>query len=278
MTLRTGTLLVLAVVVAFAAVVVVVLYGTDTFVSTTSDTAPATRSGEAPVSSTSVSSAGSATQTQPGDGSAADYKTVSANSRVANVSFEVPRDWMTETRHSDDKNTPVAQMRAFLATAHYTDFSAEQLRAMTDVDIANMYFRYIDGYGPIFPNASVIPAGAISYGDWNATQIDVFFEEGSVVERVVARKDFIARACAVIHEQPFCNTAWENTAIQSLSVTIETPEFTPTTGISKENAGGQRYYIAVPGKNATLIVRKQSRGDQAFEQGFARLLATLRFE
>lgn len=277
MTSRKNILIILAVIGTLIAILLFVICGKKN-VATENNTAISKQSADMPTTLSSVPTE-STSPAQPSDTTpATDYKTVSASSSVANISFEVPRDWTTETRHSDDKNTPVAQMREFLATNAYTDFTANQLQAITDAEITKMYFTYIDGYGPAFPNVSVIPAGAISYGDWNKMQIDVFFEKGAVTERVTAQKNFIARACAGAHKQPFCNTVWENTTVQSLPVTIETPEFSPTKNIDKENSGGQRYYIAVPDKNATLIIRKQSRGDQAFEQHFARLLSTLRFE
>ena len=144
MTSRKNILIILAVIGTLIAILLFVICDKKN-VATENNTAISKQSADMPTTLSSVPTE-STSPAQPSDTTpATDYKTVSASSSVANISFEVPRDWTTETRHSDDKNTPVAQMREFLATNAYTDFTANQLQAITDAEITKMYFTYIDG-------------------------------------------------------------------------------------------------------------------------------------
>ncbi len=152
------------------------------------------------------------------------YKNVRVSDGIVNFSFEVPEKWLTETRHSGEKQLTIDEMREFLATnfdgdikggevcqdweeedadtgkitirkhcgllsSDYTDLAWNDIKAMSDKEVKDNFFRKEDDKD-VFPNASVTANDFIWYTDISWAQIDFQIVDESA-EWVVAkvRKD-----------------------------------------------------------------------------------------
>ena len=218
------------------------------------------------------------------------YKREQIRNEILAFSFEVPEAWLIEKRHASEQEISVEQMRAFLATSYvseksesqknsdYTDYTVEQIQKLPDEQIKSIYFLKIPGYGPAFPMASVSAVEKISYIDWNAKQIDFYSEKGTVENYIEERKNILKKECTENPQSSTCETIWEEETIQSMKVIVEKTPFAEEKEITKENTGEQRYYFSSPDQNTFLVVKKQARGDNEFEQDFSHLLSALQFE
>lgn len=108
----------------------------------------------------------------------------------------------------------------------------------------------------------------IAYGDINWTQVDMDLED-AIVGTVVAKA------------QAGNATGWSKETVDGVSVDVYTYEL-DNGEVTKGGTGGKVYYLPLPGAaerdySRTLVIKKQAKGDAAFEQGFQQLLTSFRF-
>lgn len=115
------------------------------------------------------------------------YKKVSVSDGDITFSFEVPDEWLTETRNSGEVEMNEEELREYLATNYdgdikkdpslsgdYWDFTWEMLKDMSYGDMKEYYEQKRDTFSPGFPNASVSASDNIWYTDLNGKQIDFY--------------------------------------------------------------------------------------------------------
>jgi len=226
------------------------------------------------------------------------YKVLRVSDGTTSFSFQIPEKWLTETRHSGEKQLTVEEMRDFLATNYdgniktnpdltsdYADFPWDMLKKMSTNDIRKYYFR--DDTDMPFPNASVAAGDHIWYTDTSWEQIDFRFQN-EIVSNVVAsvkkeQDDFCKKyddpnmvGCG--NDKP----KWSKTIIDSNNVDVVTystdKDKKGNEVISKGGSGGKVFYVEIPNSNKTLIITKQAKGDTQFENDFEYLIQTLKIE
>ncbi|MFC1560151.1 hypothetical protein ACFL4F_03500 [Candidatus Margulisiibacteriota bacterium] len=232
------------------------------------------------------------------------FKKVVVNKGDVTFSFEIPKTWLVETRHS--KKTPsIEHMREFLLThkrghklgddylSDYCDYPLKKLQDLSDEEIIELYTKkyyvhlsrtgYPPQHYPYYPNASVAPGNAdIMYGDMSWDQIDLYvldvdmytidYAEGDV--KMVTSYYFDK---AVSYVTSHIDELMASTRAIKVSNSIgEDEDGRPLA--TRERSGGILLFIAIPRTDKTLLIKKQARMGQEFEDGYNHLIETLRFE
>jgi hypothetical protein len=193
------------------------------------------------------------------------YKIVEVNNPSVQFSFEVPEKWLTETRHSGERELSIAEMNEYLSGYTFPgDFDPEN-----EQEVKKIYFRS----DPLFPIASVTTGDnpfKIIYTDFNQLQIDF-----AVLSNVEAEAEIIEMK-RVSKEYGYEDTWSSNEKIGGLSegVIVYNWEISE----SRQNSGGKEYFIEVNDTLKTLKISKQAKGDAQFEEDFANLIQTLKIK
>lgn len=212
------------------------------------------------------------------------YKKIKVSDSYMKFSFQVPETWLSETRHSGDRNLSVDEMRDFLATNYdgsiktnpkltsdYADLPWSLLKDMPNEEVVKNYAKN----GNSFPNASVSAGKQIWYTDSNGKQIDFY----------------------ILHDFDRLYTQWNETYKLSNDSVDYKRSTESVNGIvaevitfamdkddcgneiaTKGGSGGKIYFIRFNDKKDMLIIRKQFKGDSQFEDNFTKLLKTLKIE
>lgn len=242
-----------------------------------------------------------------GDTVSVGYKKMHVNTGSVAFSFDVPEKWLTETRHSGERELSVDEMRDFLATNYdgdiktdpkltsdYVDLQWKDIQKMTDDQIQDAYNRKGMQYPLPFPDASISASDQIQYTDISWKQVDFYVTDESA-ESVAGKEkkrseDYFKEWCvdkygAVKRSQPTCSDeslgAWTNEAVGGNDATVVAyPTDKDAKGnevVDKGGAGNKNYYVGL-GDDLTLVIKKQAKGDERFESDFSHLIETLRFE
>jgi len=167
------------------------------------------------------------------------YKNVRVSDSQIAFNFQVPINWLAETRH--DRKTD----------------------------------KSIDLWRP-FPNASVSGGENILYTDigWKQTDfyfIDDFPSQDSYFNKLKNNTYNLAN-----------NGQWSKETVGGLSAEVFTfPVAKDANGgeiIDESYNGGKVYYINLPNTTKTLIIHKQAKGDNKFENYSKHLFGSLKFE
>jgi hypothetical protein len=233
---------------------------------------------------------------QPIENIKAGYKKVTVSDGAVSFSFAVPEKWLTETRHSGEKQLSIEEMRDFLATSYdgniktnnkltssYADFPWDMLKKMSSEEIKRYYFR-TDSDMP-FPNASVSAGEYIQYTDTSWQQIDFYLKSESASSEIAKIKQRQNEYCKEYgNDIAGCGNdapKLSKTVVDGKDVTVLTystdKDEKGNELISKGGTGGKNLYIDLPNSNKTLAISKQAKGDAQFEKDFEYLIQTLKF-
>lgn len=236
------------------------------------------------------------------------YKTVRVSDGTSAFTFEVPKKWLVETRHSGEKKLSTEEMREFLATNYDGDIKAdpnkfsgysagyswESIKEMTDQQISDEFARNRDDGFPAYPNASVSGNAQIWYTDTNWQQADFYIVNKSAQEMVLAEKNmhenFAKENCANKSSSEKEHTfgcrdedlgIWSTEKVGGRDATmVAYPTDQDEKGneyISKGGPGNKNFYVPIDDRRS-LVIQKQARGDESYEKGFSHMIETLKFE
>jgi len=222
----------------------------------------------------------------------AGYKLVRVSDGTTSFSFQIPEKWLTETRHSGEKQLTTEEMRDFLATNYdgdikinpklnsdYADMPWKLLKEMSPKEVARYYFKSDEPSFP-FPNASVAAGDHIWYTDTSWQQIDFYIKNESVENVITKVKKEQENYCKQDANMAGCGEIWSQIIIDGKDAdTVKYPTDRDEKGhefISKGGTGGSNYYIKIS-DNKTLVIDKQAKGDAKFETDFNNLIQTFKF-
>ena len=208
------------------------------------------------------------------------YKIIKFTDSGSKFSFEVPNNWLTETRRPTNKNLTPNEMRKFLevdcaiAQKSYSSdyFNQPSIGLMSDEDIIDAYNGTGDDWLP-FPNASVAAGDHIWYHDTSWEQIDFY-----ILKNFSSLKTYFNDVKKTKDNK---ETTWSRENIDDLDA--EVAVFSTDTdengyeAITKGGSGAKIYYIKLNSKDV-FIINKQAKGDNQFELDFKNLIKTLKIE
>ena len=226
----------------------------------------------------------------------AGYKILKISDGTTAFSFEIPEKWLTETRHSGEKQLTAEEMRDFLATnfdgdiktnpkltSDYADLPWTEIKKMSDNKIKELYNRNDKGVS-LYPNASVGAGDHILYTDTSWQQID-FYIKNEPVENVIAKvkkehydycKEYGNDIVGCGDDAPM----WEQTVVGEKNTEVEIfmteKDEKGNEIISKGGTGGKTYFVKIS-NGITLVISKQAKGDTKFETDFNNLIQTFKF-
>lgn len=222
-----------------------------------------------------------------------EYKNLRVNDGTITFVFEVPIKWLTETRHSGEKQLSVEEMRDFLATnfdgdiktnpdlySDYYEISWSELKKMSVEEIKRTYFS------DFFPNASVAAGDHIWYSDTSWKQIDFRLQNKDASDIVAEVKqehnDYCKKYGYGIIGCGNDAPKWSKAIIDGKNVDIITYSMDKDEKgneiISKGGTGGKVFFVEIPNLKKTLVISKQAKGDNQFENDFEYLIQTFKFE
>lgn len=226
------------------------------------------------------------------------YKQVRVDEGLVAFTFEVPENWLVETRNmtgSMDEKT----MRAFLNTEYnpnpalrygdYYDFAINPdgstgIDTMSFQQMKDIFVERKKQIGMDYPNASISSIDEIWYTDGLGYQVDFYIVPSKEVPSLIQNEKQMEKEWLDIQSDKklaeMLKSTWEDTTIANKPTKIqqgqldvlENGERVPTKGL----AGGRKYYIDLGQK--TLIVDKQAYMSEELDREFDHLLATLKFE
>jgi hypothetical protein len=208
-------------------------------------------------------------------------------------SFDVPEKWLTETRHSGEKQLSIEEMRDFLATNYngdiktnpkltsdYVDLPWSELKKMTPEAVKRLYYKSDDPWLP-FPNVSVSAWDEIGYIDTEWVQIDFFILNDFNNQQTFFNKVRENRNSGV-KGWSTKDSDWTTEVVGGLGA--EVVSFSTTKDemgnevISKAGAGGKIYFIRINNGRDMFIIDKQAKGNSQFETDFRNIIQTFKFE
>lgn len=223
----------------------------------------------------------------------AGYKVLRVSDGATAFSFQVSEKWLTETRHSGEKQLTVEEMRDFLATnfdgdiktnpklySDYYDIPWSELKKMTAEEVRRAYSS------ELFPTASIATGDHIWYTDTSWEQIDFRFQN-EIISNVVAsvkkeQDDYCKKYGNDIVGCGNDAPKWSVAVIDGKTVDVITystdKDEKGNEIISKGGTGGKVFYVEIPNSKKTLVITKQAKGDAQFENDFEYLIQTLKFE
>lgn len=210
------------------------------------------------------------------------------------LAFEVPQQWMVESRHAGNKNLTVEEMREFLGTSFvgnvkenpslasaYSDYRWSDLLAMSDQEIQQLYNRK-DGTVPFFPTVSVSSSAYIQYSDTNFNQIDFiiipnFSKQSSYYHTVYqTQSSSCAGKCEAVRSTI---EEWREEEVGRIEgkvavFAVRTDE-DGNESVDKALPGGAVYFVPIPDTPDMLVIFKQAKGNDQDESNFRYLLSTV---
>lgn len=218
---------------------------------------------------------------QPGD------KKVNVSDGLVDFSFMVPKGWLTETRHSGKKEPTIEEMRDFLATNYngdvkknpeltsdYADLSWEMLQKMSSEEIKKAYNQRGDNWNP-FPAASVSASDYIWYTDTSWKQIDFHILDSFSSQKTLFNDVF------VLKNSQKNDLQWGAEVVDGINADVATfatdKDENGKEYISKGGSGGKMYFVCLNQGKDMMVISKQAKGDDQFEEGFSNLIKSLGF-
>lgn len=195
------------------------------------------------------------------------YKTVRVSDGQVGFIFEVPSNWLTETRNMGEKPMTESEMREFFKTnrdgsknSDYTNqYSLEQIDTLSFKQLQDELIASNRGdLLPDYPNASVASGDWIYYGDGNGSQTDFYILSPQSVEKSL---DFYAKGKSV----------------KDITIDGKLSKM-----ITEKNDGafdsGSRQILIPLTDSRMLFINKQYYPENETQSDFDHLLSTLKFE
>lgn len=225
------------------------------------------------------------------------YKKITVeNGKGINFSFQVPKDWLSETKNAKGYEMMThEEMKEFLATNYdgdikansqltsdYTDLPWSMLEKMTIQEMKKVFenkkSKY--NYNIGFPNVSVSsgkPINAIWYSDSNANQIDFYIIDSATAQNEI--KNYKNDEFYKNNPNLIPTLTKENVGGLESYVLTSPPELDEKGNpvITKGASAGMTYFVMNIGNDKALVIQKQSLGDQEFENEFKYLIKTMIF-
>lgn len=144
-------------------------------------------------------------------------------------------------------------------------------------------YQQAESYGsdtlPVAPNYSV-GMNNVAFGDINWTQVDFFVAQGDIVDTLVEKAEKEIDELEKASNYPEYAT-WSTEKIDDVTAKVVTYGLDEGGQVTKGGTGGKHYYIKLPGTGEydpkTLVIHKQSLGDDVFEAGFKHMVKTMSF-
>ncbi len=210
-----------------------------------------------------------------------EYKNVNVNSGRIIFSFEIPQNWIVETRNSRNKEMPEEEMRDFLATSYeknprdlpdeivsdYANLTWGEIGKMGLQEMKNLMSNREKNLGFLYPNASVSSGKIIGYLGPNRYQVDFYVLSE---KRAIELKNDLGSQLGI--EKKNIIIAGEEAEIYEYSTDKDengNPVFSP--GAS----GGTDYFINTRNSGNYLLIKKQALGEKEYEQSFQHILESL---
>lgn len=210
-----------------------------------------------------------------------EQKSVRVSDGEVIFSFQVPKDWLVETRNAGEKPMTESELREFLATSYQNDPKASpdriesdyayltwnQLQKMT-LDDMKGYMAQREKEVGVYPNASVASSDSIIGYRGPVRQIDFYITSyqnaQAEFQKVKNEGGKVSQEVVGGMKAEVENYAIERDDSGNPQVTI---------GAS----GGKKYYVFFPELKKALLIDKQFLGDEDFEADFQQVVQTLKF-
>lgn len=208
-----------------------------------------------------------------------EQKNVRASDGIIAFSFEVPKDWLVETRNDGERPMTESELREFLATSHQDDPKASpdkqlseyahltwnQLQKMTLGDMQKYIAQREKEIGA-YPNATVASNWLGYVGP--TRQIDFYIADYQKAQQELQR---IKNEGGKISEEVV-----DGVKAEVLQYAVEHDE-NGNPQVTMGASGGKKYYIFFPELKKALLIDKQALGDVTFEKAFLEIIQTLKF-
>lgn len=221
------------------------------------------------------------------------YKQIRVSDGKVTFTFEVPENWITETRNMGEKSMTENELRDFLATNYRTDIKSSPDSTESDYaslswnQIQEMSSREIEKYivANSIPNASVSASDHIWYTDWNGYQTDFYImSTANALKAIQGFKKWEEEDLKKYDKKraDMFRTVWSEATIdgRKTSIAQDQLEVLETGERVKEaikgRPGGRTYYINLGQK--TLRISKQATMGSKLDAQFDHLIETLKFE
>jgi len=207
-------------------------------------------------------------------GNTSKNKSLKVSDGTTSFSFEVPEKWLTETRHSGEKQLTVEEMRQFLADNCDRNIysicsvlsNLVMVKKMSPDEVKKRYFRTDLPY----PSASVSAGDHITYSDMYGLQIDFNIEKNF---------DYYTYSNGIKKNKKL---NWSIEKVGGLNADVITaPMDRDENGneiSTKMGSGGKMYYIRINNGKDMLVINKEAKRDNQFETDFRNIIQTLQFE
>lgn len=232
---------------------------------------------------------------------AIETKEIQVSDGSLSFSFEIPNNWLAETRNAGERQMTEEELRNFLSTNYdgkdpkqfpneqlsdYAYFTWDQLQKMKMIELKKVFSDREKSVGP-YPNASVSASPRIWYGDWNGSQIDFYIlpmseTEGMIMAEKKAEEVDLRQYSRNIADM--LRTEWTTSTVDGRKAIVANYQLEVLENGEriqdgfKGRPGGKKYYVSFPEVGKTLVIDKQSfirEGD--FEKDFNHLIQTIRF-
>jgi hypothetical protein len=110
----------------------------------------------------------------------------------------------------------------------------------------------------------------VKFGDINWSQIDIFFTENNITEQLVQEEENLNKEAN--------KGTWSKEKIGKIEADVITYPL-DNNQATKEKTGGKKYFLTLEnGLSAkTMVISKQAKGNQEFEDGFEKFIKSLEF-
>lgn len=244
------------------------------------------------------------------------YKKVTVSDGDVTFSFEVPDQWLTETRNSGEVEMNEEELREYLATNYdgdikaaqvcndqvfeyegktttenicykphsdYSGYDWETLRDMSYAEMKAVMASKKSEYTPGVPNATVSLSHKIWYTDIGWDQVNFYLVDKDEALRGIAVSKKSQQEHLEIQDSRWRDkyeVKWESRKIdeRDTMVSLSPKEYFPDTGEYHVTKGGTggSNYYVDLG-DSMLIIWKEAYVEGKFEEGFQRILDTLIF-
>lgn len=210
-----------------------------------------------------------------------EQKSVRVSDGTITFSFEVPKDWLVETRNDGEKQMTESELREFLVTSHqsnpkampdkiesdYAYLTWNQLQKMNLGDMQK-YMTNREKEVGIYPNASVASSNSIIGYRGPVRQIDFY-----ITDYQKAQEEFRkAKNEGVV----FFQEVVDGIKAEVFQYALEHDENgNPQVMIGA--GGGKKYYVFFPKLKKALLIDKPTLGTGDFEKNFQQIIKTLKF-
>jgi hypothetical protein len=121
---------------------------------------------------------------------------------------------------------------------------------------------------------SGLPTGAIgkteiTHGDINGEQVNFYFVSQDIVDSLIQESK----------ADKYNKGYWDAEMIGGIKAEVNIFPLDENGNVSKGDTGGKKYYFKFPSKNIkTLVIWKQTKGNEEFEEGFQHFINSIYFQ